>query len=92
MVAYLVVLWLAVCCACLCSKWPDVVTIAMLHRVGFVPAGGTCVVVCVTSPHRSEALAAMNFAIEAVKGNQYHRITIQTTCQIPEKGCSVCGT
>lgn len=44
----------------LCGKvragWPDVVKVAVHHRLGFVPVGEASVVIAVSSPHRREAI------------------------------------
>ncbi|MGR4064084.1 MAG: molybdenum cofactor biosynthesis protein MoaE [Vulcanimicrobiaceae bacterium] len=43
------------------------VRLAMVHRVGDVPAGDVAVVVSVAAVHRREAFAACSFAIDALK-------------------------
>jgi molybdopterin synthase catalytic subunit len=49
------------------KRWPDVERIAMLHRVGELALSETSVVVVVSAPHRGEAFAAAEFAIDTLK-------------------------
>ena len=48
-------------------RWPDVVALAVLHRVGDVPIGESAVVVVAAAPHRDAAFDAARFAIDALK-------------------------
>ncbi len=49
------------------DRWPEVVAIAIHHRVGPVAVEEPAVVVVVASPHRHEAFEAARFCIDAVK-------------------------
>jgi molybdopterin synthase catalytic subunit len=49
------------------ERWPEVVAIAIHHRVGTVAVREPAVVVAVSSPHRREAFEAATFCIDAVK-------------------------
>lgn len=48
-------------------KWPDVLGLAVAHRVGRVDVGEASIVVAVSSPHRKAALAACAYAIDRLK-------------------------
>jgi molybdopterin synthase catalytic subunit len=48
------------------QRWP-IQSIAMLHRLGAVPAGGICVITAVAAGHREEAFAACKFLIDTLK-------------------------
>lgn len=48
------------------ARW-GVVDVAMIHRVGKVEIGEISVLIAVASPHRAEALAACQFAIDRLK-------------------------
>ncbi|DAZ98241.1 TPA: hypothetical protein N0F65_011709 [Lagenidium giganteum] len=54
-------------CAQIREKWPGVVGIAMLHRLGVVAVKEASVVIAVSSPHRREALEACAFGIDTLK-------------------------
>ena len=47
-------------------RWP-VETVAVVHRVGWIPVGEEAVVVAVGSGHRAEAFEACRFVIDRVK-------------------------
>jgi molybdopterin synthase catalytic subunit len=49
------------------EKWPQLVAIAVHHRVGTVALEEPAVVIVVSSPHRAEAFAAAQFCIDTVK-------------------------
>ncbi len=49
-------------------RW-QVTDIALVHRTGSLKIGDTSVVVAVTAPHRGEAFAACQYAIDNVKGS-----------------------
>lgn len=49
------------------ARWPEVVAIAIHHRIGTVALREPAVVVAVSSPHRGEAFEAARFCIDAVK-------------------------
>lgn len=48
------------------AQW-GVVDVAMIHRVGKVEIGEISVLIAVASPHRAEALAACQYAIDRLK-------------------------
>lgn len=48
-------------------SWPDIVRMAIIHRVGEVPVTESAVVVAVSSPHRDVAFEAAKFAIDTLK-------------------------
>jgi MoaE-MoaD fusion protein len=48
------------------SRWP-VDEIAIVHRVGRLTIGEASIAICISAPHRREALAACTYAIERVK-------------------------
>jgi molybdopterin synthase catalytic subunit len=48
-------------------RWPEVVAVALLHRLGDVPIGEAAVVVVVSSAHRDAAFDAARFGIDALK-------------------------
>lgn len=49
------------------GRWPDVVNIAIHHRLGTVPVKEASVVIAVSSPHRLSSLDAVHFAINELK-------------------------
>jgi molybdopterin synthase catalytic subunit len=48
------------------QRWP-LQSIAMLHRLGTVPAGEVCVITAAAAGHREEAFAACRFLIDTLK-------------------------
>lgn len=48
------------------EKWP-VHQIGVAHRIGYVAAGETSLIVVVFSPHRQEAFAAISFVVDELK-------------------------
>jgi len=48
------------------SRWPGA-RVAMAHRTGHLEVGETSVVVCVSAPHREEAIAACKWGIDTLK-------------------------
>jgi molybdopterin synthase catalytic subunit len=48
-------------------RWPAVVRVAVLHRVGHLQVGEPAVVVAASSAHRADAFAAAAFCIDATK-------------------------
>ncbi len=48
-------------------RWPEVVRLALLHRVGRLQVGECSVLVAASAPHRAEAFAAARFCIDSVK-------------------------
>lgn len=51
------------------KKWPEVENIAIYHRLGIVPVMETSVIIAISSPHRAESLAAVQFAIDILKSS-----------------------
>lgn len=51
------------------QKWPDVNRIVIHHRTGRLEIGEISVLVAVGCPHRSEAFAACQYAIDTLKHN-----------------------
>jgi len=49
------------------SRWPGIVRVAMLHRIGRLEVGESSVMIGVSSPHRREAFEACHFAIDTLK-------------------------
>ncbi len=48
------------------SRWP-VVEMALIHRIGYLTLGEISVVVVVSSPHRKDAFAACQYAMDRLK-------------------------
>lgn len=51
------------------DRWSDVTRVAIHHRTGRLTVGEISVLVAVGSPHRSEAFAACQYAIDTLKHN-----------------------
>ncbi|VEN52623.1 unnamed protein product [Callosobruchus maculatus] len=49
------------------EKWPAVENIVVFHRLGVVPVKEASIVIAVSSPHREEALKAVEWCINSVK-------------------------
>lgn len=49
------------------DRWPDVVRMGLLHRIGHVPVTESAVIVVVSSPHRTTAFEAARFGIDTLK-------------------------
>ncbi|KAJ3287188.1 hypothetical protein HDU79_005878 [Rhizoclosmatium sp. JEL0117] len=49
------------------SKWPQLVHVAVHHKLGIVPCGDSSVIIVASSPHRKDALHACEFLIDEVK-------------------------
>ena len=49
------------------NRWPEIVGLAIEHRVGRLEIGEASVIVVVAAPHRREALAACGYAIDRLK-------------------------
>ena len=47
-------------------RWPDT-RVAIAHRVGHLAIGDLAVVIAAAAPHRAEAFAACQFAIDTLK-------------------------
>ena len=54
-------------CQLLCSKYTDLVGLAVFHRIGNVPVGETSLLIVAVSPHRRSAIDAMSECIDLVK-------------------------
>lgn len=51
------------------NNWPEVRRVVIHHRLGYLEIGEISVLVAVGSPHRSEAFAACQYAIDTLKYN-----------------------
>lgn len=51
------------------NRWPDVTRVVIHHRVGHLQIGEISVLVAVGCPHRGEAFAACQYAIDTLKHN-----------------------
>jgi molybdopterin synthase catalytic subunit len=51
------------------ERWPSVVRIALVHRLGRMSVGESTVVVAVSAPHRPDAFDAARFGIDALKAS-----------------------
>jgi molybdopterin synthase catalytic subunit len=49
------------------ARWPGILRVAMLHRIGRLEIGESSVMIAVSSPHRREAFEACHFAIDTLK-------------------------
>ena len=49
------------------QKWPEVRKIALSHRLGVVPVTESSVIIVASSPHRTEALECVHWAIDQLK-------------------------
>lgn len=49
------------------TRWPQVGSVRLVHRLGFVAAGEASLWVEVTAPHRGEAFAACQWLIDRMK-------------------------
>lgn len=49
------------------ERWPEVVAVAAVHRVGSLDVGEVSVGVAVSSPHRADAFPAGRFLIDELK-------------------------
>ncbi|GBG25771.1 Molybdopterin synthase catalytic subunit [Hondaea fermentalgiana] len=54
-------------CAQTRERWPDVLHMAIEHKIGDSPVQDTSVVIAVSSAHRAAALEACHFAIDTLK-------------------------
>ena len=50
-------------------RWPDITRVVIHHRTGRLTVGEISVLVAIGSPHRGEAFAACQFAIDILKHN-----------------------
>ena len=51
------------------QRWPAIVRLALLHRIGHIELSETSVVVVVSAPHRAEAFDAGRYAIDTLKAS-----------------------
>ncbi len=51
------------------QQWPDITRIVIHHRTGKLTVGEISVLVAIGSPHRGEAFAACQYAIDTLKHN-----------------------
>ncbi len=51
------------------QQWPDITRIVIHHRTGKLAVGEISVLVAIGSPHRREAFAACQYAIDTLKHN-----------------------
>jgi len=51
------------------KTWPDITHVAIHHRTGKLTVGEISVLVAIGSPHRGEAFAACQYAIDTLKHN-----------------------
>jgi molybdopterin synthase catalytic subunit len=51
------------------TRWPDITHVVIHHRTGKLTIGEISVLVAIGSPHRSEAFAACQYAIDTLKHN-----------------------
>jgi molybdopterin synthase catalytic subunit len=49
------------------ESWPQLIRIAMVHRIGTVEVGQPSVVIAASAPHRAQALKAVAYMIDALK-------------------------
>ena len=50
-------------------RWPSVVRLALLHRIGKLEVGDSAVVVVASAPHRDDAFEAARFGIDTLKAS-----------------------
>ena len=50
-------------------QWPDITRVVIHHRTGRLTVGEISVLVAIGSPHRAEAFAACQYAIDTLKHN-----------------------
>jgi len=56
-------------CGAIRTKWPDVINIAIEHRLGVCPVMESSVIIAIASGHRAASLEAVAFAIDTLKAN-----------------------
>jgi molybdopterin synthase catalytic subunit/molybdopterin converting factor small subunit len=49
------------------TRWPEVLRVAIAHRIGRLEIGESSVMIAVSSPHRRQAFEACRFAIDTLK-------------------------
>lgn len=54
-------------CSEIRNQWPNVYNIAIYHRLGVVPVKEASIVIAISSPHRGDAMSAVQWCIDNVK-------------------------
>jgi len=49
------------------ARWPEIIRLVLVHRIGTLAVGETSVVVALSSPHRGDAFEAARWCIDTVK-------------------------
>ncbi len=49
------------------TRWPEVMQVAMVHRVGRLEVGETAVVIALAAAHRRQVFDALRYAIDRIK-------------------------
>lgn len=49
------------------ARWPEVLQVAIVHRVGRLHVGETAVVIALSAAHRRQVFDALHYAIDRVK-------------------------
>jgi molybdopterin synthase catalytic subunit len=49
------------------NRWPAIMRLALVHRIGRLEIGESSVMIAVSSPHRAQAFEACRFAIDTLK-------------------------
>lgn len=49
------------------ARWPDIVQVAIVHRVGRLEVGETAVVIALSAAHRQQMFDALHHAIDRIK-------------------------
>jgi len=49
------------------ARWPDVLQVAIVHRVGRLEVGETSVVIALSAAHRRQMFDALRYAIDRIK-------------------------
>ncbi|CAN8064874.1 unnamed protein product [Agarophyton chilense] len=49
------------------SQWPQITSVAVMHRLGVVPVREASVIIAVSSPHRKDAIEACHSLIDELK-------------------------
>ncbi len=49
------------------ARWPDVMQVAIAHRVGRLAVGETAVVIALSAAHRAQVFDALRYAIDRIK-------------------------
>ncbi|NEQ28002.1 MAG: molybdenum cofactor biosynthesis protein MoaE, partial [Microcoleus sp. SIO2G3] len=76
--------------------WPDFTRVVIHHRTGRLGIGEISVLVAVGSPHRAEAFAACQFAIDTLKHNapiwkkEFFKVDGDLVEGVWSQGCAQC--